>query len=302
MRSKLTSKIIIAHLEVWVLDYTLNDNKIEIIVDAYDENEKVILSKQKTIMVYDCRMMQKLSKTYAMQKFLKIMDEFNAYRILPDCEIKVVDCDDPEFFKLLRYNEGKVAAIAARDRREAKRAERERLSPGPPTTRHNGQQTPPNMKSNVGRLLEMHAEGLCCSNPYLITINAKDKPLTWMKYQRYDPLGDYDHAQRQRKQQNVNKMLLSLKKSTSDMSIQFQTCTRIWMHLLEIRSQENWNVFWSNLSLLKELSGQNWRICQQVEREMRGEYHVEIEESSKVRGRIDNWIKRAHSASALLHV
>ena len=138
-------------------------------------------------------------------------------------------------------------------------------------------------------------------NPYLTTINAKDQPLTWMKYKRHDPLGDYDRAQRQSKHQSVNKMLLSLQKSTSDMSIQFQTCKKIWMDLLEIRSQENWNVFQSNLSLLKELSGQNWRTCQQLEREMRGEYHVEIEESSKVRGRIDNWIKRAHSASALLH-
>ena len=138
-------------------------------------------------------------------------------------------------------------------------------------------------------------------NPYLTTINAKDQPLTWMKYKRHDPLGDYDRAQRQSKHQSVNKMLLSLQKSTSDMSIQFQTCKRIWMDLLEIRSQENWNVFQSNLSLLKELSGQNWRTCQQLEREMRGEHHVAIEESSKVRGRIDNWIKRAHSASALMH-
>ena len=32
-------------------------------------------------------------------------------------------------------------------------------------------------------------------NPYLITINAKDQPLTWMKNLRHDPLGDYDHAQ-----------------------------------------------------------------------------------------------------------
>lgn len=149
----------VVYLEISVLNYTLNDGKVEMVVDAYNEEDDLIGSAQEMILRNYWQSFGSLSSDpHLQQNIFNLMKKFPTCTRHPRCGFDIKYYDNQQWFEVMSQPRGSAGVLRFIHEETRYTRELRQLSPPrgnsrhhtrQPTTTQHGRQTPPNIKSNL---------------------------------------------------------------------------------------------------------------------------------------------------------